>query len=47
MMSLIFLEAIYTKDNYSNISSLEQRIDATTQLYLSDINEFLWNNRKK
>jgi hypothetical protein len=42
-----FLEAIYTKDNYSNISSLEQRIDATTQLYLSDINEFLWNNRKK
>ncbi len=42
-----FLEAVYTKDNYSNISSLEQRIDATTQLYLSDISKFLWNNRKK
>ena len=42
-----FLEAVYTRDNYSNISSLEQRIDATTQLYLSDVNEFLWNNRKK
>ena len=42
-----FLEAVYTRDNYSNISSLEQRIDATTQLYLSDVNTFLWNNRKK
>ena len=30
-----FLEAVYTRDNYSNISSLEQRIDATTNLYLS------------
>ena len=40
-----FLEAVYTRDNYSNISSLEQRIDATTQLYLSDVNTFLWNNR--
>ena len=42
-----FLEAVYTRDNYSNISSLEQRIDATTNLYLSEVNEFLYNNRKR